>query len=63
MIIEFKATDNDNITTEAEFNSDFTYEQDYADLINLLFKFLLKSGVDVPSEITDELEELTRDNE
>ena len=57
MIIEINTTDDDGIKTELSFNSDFRYEEDYAEFIKLVFKGLIKSGVDVPEEITEMLDE------
>ena len=57
MIIEINTTDDDGIKTELSFNSDFRYEEDYAEFIKLVFKVLIKSGVDVPEEITEMLDE------
>lgn len=57
MIIEINTTDDDGIKTELSFDSDFRYEEDYAELIKLVFKVLIKSGVDVPEEITEMLDE------
>jgi hypothetical protein len=57
MIIEINTTDDDGIKTELTFNSDFRYEEDYAEFIKLVFKVLIKSGADVPEEIVDMLDE------
>ena len=58
MKIEFKTTDEDGIETFASFDSDFEYEEDFRDLIVLIFKLLIKNKVDVPEEIVEELEKL-----
>ena len=57
MIIEINTTDDDGIKTELSFDSDFRYEEDYAEFIKLVFKVIIKSGVDVPEEITEMLDE------
>jgi len=57
MRIDITATDDDGIKTELTFNSDFRYEEDYAEFIKLVFKVLIKSGADVPEEIVDMLDE------
>jgi hypothetical protein len=51
MKIEFKTTDEDGIETFASFDSDFEYEEDFRDLLVLIFKLLIKNKVDVPEEI------------
>jgi len=56
MKIEFKTTDEDGIETFASFDSDFEYEEDFRDLLVLIFKLLIKNKVDVPEEIVEELE-------
>lgn len=56
MIIEINTTDDDGIKTELTFDSDFEYEEDYAEFIKLIFKVLIKSGVDVPKEIVEMLD-------
>jgi hypothetical protein len=56
MKIEFKTTDEDGIETFASFDSDFEYEEDFRDLLVLIFKLLIKNKVDVPEEIIEELE-------
>jgi len=56
MKIEFKTTDEDDIETFASFDSDFEYEEDFRDLLVLIFKLLIKNKVDVPEEIVEELE-------
>jgi|TARA_R110001592_G_scaffold24246_1_gene93872 intergrase/recombinase len=56
MIIEINTTDDDGIKLETSFNSNFEYEEDYADFIKLVFKVLIKSGVDVPEEIVEMLD-------
>lgn len=58
MKIEFKTTDEDGIETVASFDSDFEYEEDFRDLVVLIFKLLIKNKVDVPEEIVEELEKL-----
>lgn len=57
MIIEINTTDDDGIKTELSFNSNFEYEEDYAEFIKLVFKVLIKSGADVPEEIVEMLDE------
>ena len=56
MKIEFKTTDEDGIETFASFDSDFEYEEDFRDLLVLIFKLLIKNKVDVPEEVVEELE-------
>ena len=56
MIIEINTTDDDGIKTELTFDSGFEYEEDYAEFIKLIFKVLIKSGVDVPKEIVEMLD-------
>jgi len=58
MKIEFKTTDEDGIETFASFDSDFEYEEDFRDLVVLIFKLLIKNKVDVPEEIVEELEKI-----
>lgn len=58
MKIEFKTTDDDGIETFASFDSDFEYEEDFRDLLVLIFKLLIKNKVDVPEEILEELEKI-----
>jgi len=58
MKIEFKTTDEDGIETFASFDSDFEYEEDFRDLLVLVFKLLIKNKVDVPEEIVEELEKI-----
>jgi len=58
MKIEFKTTDEDGIETFASFDSDFEYEEDFRDLLVLIFKLLIKNKVDVPEEIVEELEKI-----
>lgn len=58
MKIEFKTTDEDDIETFASFDSDFEYEEDFRDLVVLIFKLLIKNKVDVPEEIVEELEKI-----
>jgi hypothetical protein len=58
MKIEFKTTDEDDIETFASFDSDFEYEEDFRDLLVLIFKLLIKNKVDVPEEIVEELEKI-----
>jgi hypothetical protein len=36
----------------------FEYEEDYRDLFVLVFKLLIKNGVDVPEELVEELDKL-----
>jgi len=58
MKIEFKTTDEDGIETFASFDSDFEHEEDFRDLLVLIFKLLIKNKVDVPEEIVEELEKI-----
>ena len=58
MKIEFKTTDEDGIETFASLDSDFEYEEDFRDLVVLIFKLLIKNKVDVPEEIVEELEKI-----
>lgn len=58
MKIEFKTTDDDGIETFASFDSEFEYEEDFRDLLVLIFKLLIKNKVDVPEEIVEELEKI-----
>lgn len=58
MKIEFKTTDEDDIETFASFDSDFEYEEDFRDLVVLIFKLLIKNKVDIPEEIVEELEKI-----
>jgi len=58
MKIEFKTTDEDGIETFASFDSDFEYEEDFRDLVVLIFKLLIKNKVDIPEEIVEELEKI-----
>ena len=58
MKIEFKTTDDDGIETFASFDSEFEYEEDFRDLLVLIFKLLIKNKIDVPEEIVEELEKI-----
>tara|TARA_R110001592_G_scaffold139002_1_gene358690 strand:+ start:282 stop:464 length:183 start_codon:yes stop_codon:yes gene_type:complete len=56
--INLTATDEDGIETNADFTSKFEYEEDYRDFIVLIFKFLMKNGIDIPEEIAEMMREL-----
>ena len=58
MIIEINTTDDDGIKTELSFDSDFEYEEDFRDFTVLIFKLLMKNGVELPEELVEELEKL-----
>tara|TARA_X000001382_G_C3053402_1_gene141843 strand:+ start:280 stop:456 length:177 start_codon:yes stop_codon:yes gene_type:complete len=58
MKIQLNVTDNDGIDTSVSFDSEFEYEEDFRDFIVLIFKLLMKNGVDLPEEIVEELEKL-----
>jgi|TARA_B100001093_G_scaffold187807_1_gene180368 hypothetical protein len=58
MKFDIKTTDDDGIVTSISFDSDFEYEEDYRDLFVLVFKLLIKNGVDVPEELVEELDKL-----
>lgn len=58
MNIEIKTTDEDGIETSVNFDSDFEYEEDFRDFTVLIFKLLMKNGVELPEELVEELEKL-----
>jgi hypothetical protein len=58
MNIEIKTTDDDGIETSVSFDSDFEYEEDFRDFTVLIFKLLMKNGVELPEELVEELEKL-----
>lgn len=58
MNIEIKTTDDDGIETSVNFESDFEYEEDIRDFTVLIFKLLMKTGVELPEELVEELEKL-----
>ena len=58
MNIEIKTTDDDGIETSVNFDSDFEYEEDIRDFTVLIFKLLMKNGVELPEELVEELEKL-----
>ena len=58
MNIEIKTTDDDGIETSVNFDSDFEYEEDIRDFTVLIFKLLIKNGVELPEELVEELEKL-----
>ena len=58
MNIEIKTTDDDGIEHSVNFESDFEYEEDIRDFTVLIFKLLMKTGVELPEELVEELEKL-----
>ncbi|MDA8842130.1 hypothetical protein N9N08_00460 [bacterium] len=58
MRIDIKTTDDDGIQSLATFESDFEYEEDIRDFTVLMFKLLIKNGVDLPEEIVEGLQNI-----
>jgi hypothetical protein len=58
MKIDISATDEDGIKTELSFDNHFEDEQDFAEFMRLVFKVLVKAGVNVPDEIAEELDNI-----
>jgi len=58
MRIDIKTTDDDGIQSSATFESDFEYEEDIRDFTVLMFKLLIKNGVELPEEIFEELQKI-----
>ncbi|MDA8847003.1 hypothetical protein N9J02_00055 [bacterium] len=58
MKIDINTTDDDGIHSSVTFDSDFEYEEDFRDFTVLIFKLLMKNGVELPEELVEELEKL-----
>ena len=58
MKIDINTTDDDGIYSSVTFDSDFEYEEDFRDFTVLIFKLLMKNGVELPEELVEELEKL-----
>lgn len=58
MKIDITATDDDGIQSSVTFDSNFEYEEDIRDFTVLIFKLLIKNGVDLPEELVEELDKL-----
>lgn len=58
MKIDIKTTDDDGIQSLATFESDFEFEEDFRDFTVLMFKLLIKNGVELPEELVEELKKL-----
>ena len=52
-IYKISSTDDHGIETKMEFESNFDYEEDYMDFVKMMFRFLIKNGVDVPEEVLE----------
>ena len=58
MKISITTTDDFGIKTELDYESNFDYEDDFADFFKLIFRVLEKNGVEIPEEIQEELDNL-----
>ena len=58
MKIDINTTDDDGIHSSVTFDSDCEYEEDFRDFTVLIFKLLMKNGVELPEELVEELEKL-----
>ena len=56
MKIDFTSTDEDGIQINASYTGNFEYEEDIQEFLILVLRFLIKTGANIPEEITDELE-------
>ena len=56
MKIDITSTDDDGIEINASYTGNFEYEEDIQEFLILVLRFLIKTGANIPEEITDELE-------
>ena len=59
MAVKYKltGTDEHNITSSVEFNGDFTDIEDWEEFFIKLFVFLKRTGVEIPDEIQELIDE------
>ena len=50
-------TDEHNIISSVEFNGDFTHIEDWEEFFIKLFVFLKRTGVEIPDEIQELIDE------